>query len=133
MKRPRVSRIDPFTAELGVLSDAVIAKKAGVCTEAVRLYRNRRGILSARQRRVAGLVSVRGGVTAGAPPVHAITTSTNAPRFLFDVVFASPDQSVLVVAHNVISALSIARHAYPDDEIVKVEKSPATANMPVLE
>jgi len=198
MKRPRPSRIDRYVSDLGVVSDAVIARKAGVCTEAVRLYRARRGILSARARRQAGVaappvdaipvvrhgghaskiddyrhmvgqmsdrdvaklsgasveavaqyrryrkiavfvpyVSMRGDPLTGAVAVHGHSAATDAiskpsPRYLFDVGFAT-SRSVTVVAHSVISALSIARHAHPAEEIVKVEKSPATAGMPVLE
>ena len=47
-KKParRKSKLDPFAAELGTVPDRVIAEKAGVSAENVRMYRKRHGITS---------------------------------------------------------------------------------------
>jgi hypothetical protein len=42
--RPRGSKIDPFRSDVGVLTDAEVAKKAGVSVSAVKLYRDRHSI-----------------------------------------------------------------------------------------
>jgi hypothetical protein len=42
--RPRGSKIDPYRSDVGVLTDAEVAKKAGVSVSAVKLYRDRHKI-----------------------------------------------------------------------------------------
>jgi hypothetical protein len=49
-KRRRKSKIDPYAELLGQSPDSEIAKLAGVTTEAVRMYRRRRGVAPARRR-----------------------------------------------------------------------------------
>lgn len=49
-KRRRKSKIDPYADLLGQSPDSEIAKLAGVTTEAVRMYRRRRGVAPARRR-----------------------------------------------------------------------------------
>ena len=53
-KRARKSKLDPFRDEVGKLPDKVLAEKAGVSVEGVRMYRKRHNIAlepSARQPR----------------------------------------------------------------------------------
>ena len=43
-RRARKSKLDPFRAEVGKLPDKIVAAKAGVSVEGVRMYRKRHGI-----------------------------------------------------------------------------------------
>ena len=70
--RGRRSRIDPYRALLGQLSDREIAQKAGVTTENVRAYRNRRAI-PAQVNGGEARVPTTGPVVRSQRPVLAVT------------------------------------------------------------
>ncbi len=74
--RRRRSKIDPFVHLFGTTPDAEIAKLAGVTTEAVRMYRRRRGVAPASRSTAAAPAAAP--ATAAAPA--AVAAPAAAPK-----------------------------------------------------
>jgi hypothetical protein len=98
--RGRPSTITPFEAQLGQVPDRVIAEKAGVTVSAVTLYRQRRGILSARAQggaeRRRAVDEQRASAVVVSPPVQT------ARHFGFRA--RSGEQVFVVLAANIVEA-----------------------------
>ncbi len=74
-RRKARSKIDPYTADLGVLLDREIAEKAGVTPEAVRLYRTRQGIPSVTQNRRNAAAKAKSETKPIPTPREAVSTA----------------------------------------------------------
>ena len=102
--RGRRSRIDPYRALLGQLSDKEIAQKAGVTTENVRAYRNRRGI--------AAWVDGGGGRVAATGPVvrsqRPASVATQRWAYRVRVQTDSSSREYVVVGSSMGEAARIA-------------------------
>lgn len=81
-RRARKSKLDPFRDEVGKLPDKIVAAKAGVSVEGVRMYRKRHGIAlepSARQPR-GRKAKVKPVVESAAAPVVESTQPKRRKR-----------------------------------------------------
>ncbi len=123
------SKVDAFKAELGVLRDSVIARKAGLTQQAVRNYRTRRGIPSvteARRQSEAAATDVPESTAAAMAPTGsapaeiarattakveiADQTTTTKTNYVWSVRF-DEDQSCFVRGADVASAVAVLAKA----------------------
>ena len=81
----RGSRLDPFRDLIGAIPDAAVAQQSGMSIQAVRNYRQKRGIAPAGRRRTPDEVEIGRAAPASAPPPAALPpvaaeTRAESPR-----------------------------------------------------
>lgn len=113
-KRGGRSKVAPFADQLGVLSDAEIADKAGVTVNAVRNYRNRKGIPAPSRAAepeveeaptpVVEAAPAAEPVVEAAPAVEAAPVAEIRGGFAFRVQIKGGDAAVVVGAGMVEAA-----------------------------
>lgn len=85
----RASRLDTFLDIIGTLSDREVAERAGMTTENVRMYRQRRGI-AASWRGEASTPTVSTNPGRGAGLAYRLTIGRDQERSRFVVVATDP-------------------------------------------
>ena len=125
-RKARRSKIDPYYALLGQVSDRVVAEKAGVTVGAVQAYRKRFGIPSTRALKAAPAVALgsatavgqaRSAQTGSAPAATASAPASNG-AVAWKVSLAAGDVAVVAAA----SLSAAAFRAEGLGEVVSLER-----------
>jgi len=112
-QRKRRSKLDPFHDQIGKVSDRLIAEKAGVSPDAVRMYRQRHKIPSVRAYNKTTANNAPNTQSDAAPirKRKASSTSNSQKAFLLRLKNAKTETEWVILASDIVDAASQAESA----------------------
>ena len=112
-QRKRRSKLDPFHDQIGKVSDRLIAEKAGVSPDAVRMYRQRHKIPSVRayNKTIATSAPNSAKPTTVTPKRRAPSTSNSQKAFLLRLKSAKTETEWVILASDIVDAAAQAESA----------------------